>query len=372
MFINYTARGGPIDLHMDLVYYLCGGKANSGTKIGSPIFDRKTPFEVPDVLECSWILEKPADISYGLLQFYSIRVPDCETLAVTTDNGRLITVYNADDFEKNKTLLDRQNETDEFAVERRKWQESYSAPEGNFSEASESEVNSTSHAGFHYEPPKLMQEIQICNSSIQGVMFNGSNIILTFIMLYPEKKYGFTGMFQFLKLPDPKLKSNSDNAVRSWFINYGALVFCSVGIVVGCIIMYIQARRWSKHGNRRSYVNDNVRNNVTASRNTRTNYHSNSEHGHLTNQVLTPDHLTELREEPEYFLSEECDETDFMEEPFLPNGFSKHTLKNPSQKRDSPIGEFYYHKPCIFAHKRAASDSEILTDHFRKATFTID
>jgi len=360
LFINYTARGGPVDLHMDILYYLCGGKVDPGLKIGSPIFDRNTTYEVPDALECTWILEKPKHISYGLLQFYSIHVPDCLTLAVGTDSGSLISVYDTDAINNGKFEMNNPNKTDKFADARKEFLHTLFELNQNSTEASGTEINVTSHGGYEYDTYKTIEVIQVCNST--------------------EKKYGFTARFQFLQLPKQFLqppnatpKPSSDNAVRNWFINYGALVFCSVGILIGCIIMYFQARRWSKNGNRRSYVSGNTRNRATASRNTRTKLYSNSEHGPLVQPVYTSGHkLVELRE---IFLSEEEEKIDFVEEPFQPDGLSKQNRKIPTRALtcllDEQAKSKHFNQPYVLSHKRTVSDSEILPNRLKVIKFSV-
>ena len=257
IFVNYTAHGGAIDLHMDVMFYLCGGKVDVELKIGSPIIDRNTTFEVPQLLECTWIIEKPADVSYGFLQFYFLSVPNCHTLSVKTDKGRLISVHIGQTSNSNSSS-DNTDTLDEFAIARQMFHKRNDDPDGLTSETNGYKANLTGN--FTVANP--IHEINICNSSIKGVMFNGSDINLTYSMLFPQKKFGFTAFFQFLHLPTPVIKTPpANNPIRTWFINYGALVFCSIGIIIGSIVMYCQAKWCSRRSKRSTYVYANANHN---------------------------------------------------------------------------------------------------------------
>ena len=334
LFLNYTARGGPIDLHMDLVYYLCGGTTDLGSEIGSPIFDRNTTFEVPELLECTWTLKKPPGVTFGLLRFYTINVPDCKTLSVTSENGQLLIFDTSDHNRFNYSTSEKPHDTDEFEKARKKLRETLNV---NRLTDDELETNVTDHHVF-YEDYNTIQEVQICNNSVQGILFNASEIKLIFSMLYPEKKYMFRANFQSFYLPSSPTRPPSYNSVRNWFINYGALVFCSVGIVLGFIIMYSQARRWSKKGKQKSFVNSNLQNKTGSSRNATKKLYSDSQNGSLMG-THDEEQLVELRD-LELSFREVDDESVFAEETFYPNNFSGQTPKNLNRIEKPPKNVF--------------------------------
>ena len=225
LFVNYTSSSSHIDTvwKVELAYYLCGGIINNKSIIGSPIFSANHTYASP--VQCTWVIKKPAYATFGFLQFPKLRVPYCNTLTVRTANGELLSVHrkNESNF---PSKFNYQGFTNKSAEEKE-------ARQSIDSDKLILQSNSTLRS---------LREVGICNNSIQGIIFNGSYVNVTYFLDQPEPKLGFLGLFQFLQIPvakKPEVKKPS-----SFFANFGSLIlFVPVGIAVGIIICYCQMKK---------------------------------------------------------------------------------------------------------------------------------
>lgn len=237
IFINYTAPGGPLQFKVKLLYYLCGGYITSDMFIRSPVFNATDSLEVPLFLECKWVFEKPFNVPFGYVRFPNVRLPYCGALNVKSSQGILVTVYRSNLTGFVSSYINKSDSM--FSQER----------DGSF----EKFYSDTSSLLLPTEPPMpkstsksnatTIQELSICNSSIDGIAFNGTSLEVTFGILYPERLFGFRASFSYFG--PIKLKRKKPKGANHWFKNYAALVlFLPLGIVLGLFIICVQMRGW--------------------------------------------------------------------------------------------------------------------------------
>ena len=256
IFVNYTAPGGSLHLHVKLIYYLCGGQIKSDMYIRSPIFNTSNSFHVPFYLECTWSFEKPSDVLFGHLHFLSVRLPYCGALHVKSRRGILVTILrsNTSDIQ----YIDSRGSL--FSKERNEIlrPKNPSNAKSAFPILKKTVSLETKTSD---QETSTVKEMSICNSSVNGIAFNGSSLNLTFNIIFPEEMFSVRARYSFLrplKLTSQKNKSKSD-----WFKNYAAIIFfLPIGLVIGLLIICVQMQSW-KHLHETTWFKHNAKNNCS-------------------------------------------------------------------------------------------------------------
>nr|XP_002127568.1 uncharacterized protein LOC100176584 isoform X1 [Ciona intestinalis] len=224
MFINYTSTGD-VEPMMELVflYYICGGTIQNDMVIQSPVFNARSVYEMPDFLQCFWLLETPDTAFYGYLNIQNVKLPlVCDVLSLVALNGTLaVDIGSMDNDATTNTSTDG---AILFTSEDNVLKKSSTSLKSN-------EKNKTS-AGPN--------SIQICDSRVKAIAFSGRWAALTYSIQHPKPGEGFSiAYLQVRRMRLPRKKHTVP-----WYLNYAPVViYLPLGILFGMAIIIAQRRR---------------------------------------------------------------------------------------------------------------------------------